>query len=139
MVWIVHAITLAGLIALGASFFLTKIPFVSQYGKILKIAGAIALVLGIYFEGGVSNEQRWRERVAELEAKIQASEEKSKDANEKIKTKVVTKLKVVKEQQIVIQEKIKEVAKIIDAKCEVPKEAIDILNQAAKDPTEAVK
>ena len=34
---------------------------------------------------------------------------------------------------------IKEVEKIIDAKCEVPKEAIDILNQAAKDPAEAIK
>jgi hypothetical protein len=38
-----------------------------------------------------------------------------------------------------VQERIKEVTKVLDAKCEVPKEAIDILNEAAKDPAEAIK
>ena len=70
MVWIVHLITLAGLLALGVSFFLTKVPLVGQYGRMLKIAGALALVLGIYLEGGVATEQRWRDRVTELEAKV---------------------------------------------------------------------
>ena len=139
MIWIVHLITLAGLAALGVSFFLTKIPFVSQYGKLLKIVGALALVLGIYLEGGVATEQRWRDRVAELEAKVQEAEKKSAIVNEVVKTKVVNKIKVVKEKEIVVQERIKEVTKVIDAKCEVPKEAIDILNEAAKDPAEAIK
>lgn len=139
MVLLVHALTLAGLVALGISFFLSNIPLIGQYGKILKIAGAIALVLGIYFEGGVATEQKWRDRVTELEAKVKEAEEKSAVVNEVVKTKIVNKVKVVKEREIVVQERIKEVEKIIDAKCEVPKEAIDILNQAAKDPAEAIK
>jgi len=139
MVWLVHLITLAGLAALGISFFLSNIPWIGQYGKILKIAGAIALVLGIYFEGGVATEQRWRDRVTELETKVKEAEEKSAVVNEVVKTKIVNKIKVVKEREIVVQEKIKEVEKLVDAKCEVPKEAIDILNEAAKDPAEAIK
>ena len=139
MVWLVHLITLAGLAALGISFFLSNSPLVGQYGKILKIAGAIALVLGIYFEGGVATEQKWRDRVTELEAKVKEAEEKSAVVNEVVKTKIVNKVKVVKEREIVVQEKIKEVEKLVDAKCEVPKEAIDILNEAAKDPAEAIK
>ena len=139
MVWLVHLITLAGLAALGISFFLSNIPWIGQYGKILKIAGAIALVLGIYFEGGVATEQKWRDRVTELEAKVKEAEEKSAVVNEVVKTKIVNKVKVVKEREIVVQEKIKEVEKLVDAKCEVPKEAIDILNEAAKDPAEAIK
>jgi hypothetical protein len=139
MVWLVHLITLAGLAALGISFFLSNIPWIGQYGKILKIAGAIALVLGIYFEGGVATEQKWRDRVTELETKVKEAEEKSAVVNEVVKTKIVNKIKVVKEREIVVQEKIKEVEKLVDAKCEVPKEAIDILNEAAKDPAEAIK
>jgi len=139
MVWIVHLITLAGLLALGVSFFLTKVPLVGQYGRMLKIAGALALVLGIYLEGGVATEQRWRDRVTELEAKVKEAEEKSAIVNEVVRTKIVNKVKVVKEKEIVVQERIKEVTKVLDAKCEVPKEAIDILNEAAKDPAEAIK
>ena len=139
MAWVVHLITLAGLAGLGMGYFLSHIPLVSQYEKILKIAGAIALVVGVYLQGGVATEQRWRDRVTELEARIKQAEEKSAVVNEVVKTKVVNKIKVVKEREIVVQERIKEVEKIIDAKCEVPKEAIDILNEAAKDPAEAIK
>ena len=139
MAWVVHLITLAGLAGLGMGFFLSHSPLVSQYEKILKIAGAIALVVGVYLQGGVATEQRWRDRVTELEARIKQAEEKSAVVNEVVKTKVVNKIKVVKEREIVVQERIKEVEKIIDAKCEVPKEAIDILNEAAKDPAEAIK
>jgi hypothetical protein len=69
-----------------------------------------------------------------LEAKVKVAEEKSAQANTKIEYKFIDKVKVVHDTQVVIQERIKEVEKIIDAKCEVPREAIDLLNQAAQTP-----
>ena len=59
-------------------------------------------------------------------------EEQSKQKNVEIQTIYRDKVKVVKEQQIVIQERIKEVEKKIDAECKIAPEAIDILNQAAR-------
>jgi hypothetical protein len=39
----------------------------------------------------------WRERVAEMEAKVAAAEEKSRETNKEIETKIVEKTKVIRE------------------------------------------
>jgi hypothetical protein len=67
-----------------------------------------------------------------MEAKVAAAEEKSKETNTVIQERVVTKIKRVKEVQVKNKEVIKQVEKIINAECTVPKEAIDILNAAAR-------
>jgi uncharacterized coiled-coil protein SlyX len=94
----------------------------------------VLLVSGVYFKGGYSVEMAWRERVAELEAKIAISEQQSKEVNEKIVTVYKDRVKVVKEKQIVVQEKIKTVEVMIDSVCKVTPESIDILNDAAANP-----
>jgi hypothetical protein len=55
------------------------------------------LSAGIYWYGGYGNEIAWRERVAEMEAKVAAAEKKSQEVNAKIETKVVEKTKVIRE------------------------------------------
>ena len=51
--------------------------------------------------------------------------------NEKIVTVYKDKIKVVKETQVVVQEKIKTVEVKIDSQCKITDDTIDILNQAA--------
>ena len=85
--------------------------------------------------GSYGTEMLWRERVKELEAKIKIAEEKSAQVNTVIKEKIVYKTKVIKQKEIEYIDRIKEVEKIIDAKCEIDPAAIDILNKAALDPT----
>jgi hypothetical protein len=91
----------------------------------------VLLVSGVYFKGGYSVEMEWRAKVAELESKVAVAEQKSKEVNTQIQTVYVDRVKVVKEKQIVIQEKLKTVEVKIDANCKVVPEAIDILNDAA--------
>jgi uncharacterized coiled-coil protein SlyX len=98
------------------------------------VISIVLLVAGVYFKGGYSVEMAWRERVAELEAKIAISEQQSKEVNEKIVTVYKDRVKVVKEKQIVVQEKIKTVEVMIDSVCKVTPESIDILNDAAANP-----
>jgi hypothetical protein len=83
-------------------------------------------------KGGYEVEMQWRNRVAEMEAKVAAAEAKSKETNTVIQERVVTKIKRVKEVQVKNREVIKQVEHIINAECTVPKEAIDILNAAAR-------
>ena len=92
------------------------------------------MILGVYFKGGYSVEVEWRERVKEVEAKVAVVEQKSQAANVVIQKVYVDKVKVVHDTKVVIQEKIIEKEKIIDAECKVAPEALDILNQAAKNP-----
>jgi len=129
---IVHIILAVGVIVFFVGSFASKFPFISAYGNIVKIVAGILLVAGLYFEGGIGIEQEWRNKVAEAEAKIKIAEEKAKQENVRIQTVYKDKVKIVKEQQIVIQERIKEVEKKIDAECKVAPEAIDLLNQAAR-------
>jgi hypothetical protein len=100
----------------------------------LQIISLILLIGGVYFKGGVGVEMEWRARVASLEAKVAIAEQQAKDANGKIVEKIVERVKVVKDTQVVIQEKLKTVEVKIDSQCKVVPEAITILNEAAANP-----
>jgi hypothetical protein len=128
---------IAGVVGFLLSFFLLNrllrwFPQLAPIHLLLQILSIVLLVGGVYFKGGYSTEAEWRARVAEMEQKIAEAEAKSQQTNTVIKTKIVNKIKTVKEYQIVYQDRIKEVEKIIDAECKVAPEAITILNDAAR-------
>lgn len=130
---IINLVLFAGLGLTVIGFFLVGwIPGLKNYKSLIQILGVVLLVAGIYWKGGYGVEMEWRAKVAELEAKLKTAEEKSAQINTVIKEKVVTKIQKVKEVRVKNQQIIKEVEKIIDAECRVPKEAIDVLNAAAR-------
>lgn len=134
--WIINTILVAGIVGFAASFFfgfvVRYLPQIAPYRMIIQVVSIILLVAGVYFKGGYSVEMEWRGRVAELEAKVQKAEAESKVANDNIKTVYVDKVRVVKETQVVVQEKIKTVEVKIDSQCKITSETVDILNEAAK-------
>jgi hypothetical protein len=135
LAWIINTILIVGIVGFVASFFfgfvVRWIPTIAPYHLLIQVISIVLLVGGVYFKGGYSVEMAWRERVAELEAKIAISEQKSKEVNEKIVTVYKDRVKVVKETQIVVQEKIKTVEVKIDSQCKITADTVDILNQAA--------
>jgi hypothetical protein len=132
LIWIVNTMLLVGIVGTIAGFFIKFIPFVNTYRLPVQIISIIILTAGVWLKGGYSTEMMWRERVAEMEAKIQIAEQKSQETNTVIKKVYVDRLKVVNQEKIVIQDRIVEKEKIIDAECKVAPEAISILNDAAK-------
>ena len=132
---IINLVLFSGLGLTVVGFFLVGwIPGARNYKTLIQILGVILLVAGIYWKGGYGVEMEWRGRVAELQAKIDAAEVKSKETNVIIQEKVITKVKHVKDTQIKIQKQIVEKEKLINGECEVPAEAIAILNKAAERP-----
>lgn len=119
---------------IAASWFITFIPLVNRYRFPTQVIGIVAFGLGAYLIGGLGVERMWRERVKELEAKVAVAEEKSKQTNTVIQEKIVYKTQVIKQQETVYVDRIKEVAKVIDAQCVVDPLAIDVLNKAATSP-----
>lgn len=136
LIWIVNAILIAGIIgtvvAFFFGFFVRYLPWIIPYRMLLQIVALVLLISGVYFKGGVGVEMSWRARVADMEAKVAKAEAASKTANENIKTVYVDKVRVVKETQVVIQEKIKTVEVKIDSQCKITTDTVDILNDAAK-------
>ena len=136
--WFWHVVTLGGVVALLTGALLGRIPFVKQYNLPIKLAGVVALSLGLWMEGGVANEAKWQAKVAELEAKVKLAEEAANNKNVEIQEKVVERTKVVREKgkdiiKYIDREVIKkeEIVKYIE-QCPVPKEIIDLHNQATE-------
>jgi len=135
--WIYWAIIAAGITGVLAGWIGKWIPFYGNYVKILQPVGIVLLVLGVWLRGGYDTEMAWRAKVAEAEARVAAAEQKSQETNTVIEQKIVEKTKVIKGKteyitQYLDREVVKkeEIIKYIE-QCPVPKEIIDIHNQAA--------
>jgi hypothetical protein len=131
------AIIAAGITGVLAGWLGKWIPFYGNYVKILQPVGIVLLVLGVWLRGGYDTEMAWRAKVAEAEARVAVAEQKSQETNTVIEQKVVEKTKVIKGKteyitQYLDREVVKkeEIIKYIE-QCPVPKEIIDIHNQAA--------
>jgi hypothetical protein len=132
---IINLVLFAGVGSTVVGFFLVGfVPGLRNYKTLIQILGVILLAVGIYWKGGYGVEMEWRSKVAEMEAKLKQAEEKSAKVNTVIETKVVTKVKHIKDVQVKLQKEIVEREKVINGECEVPAEAIEILNRAAERP-----
>ena len=134
LIFIINALLVAGLIGMVIGFIGGKIPFVGTYATIIKIVSIVLFCVGLYWKGGYSVEQDWRQRVAELEEKVKDAEEKSRQTNVVIETKYRDRVKTITETRERVVEKIKEREKVINAKCELDPSVISILNEASKKP-----
>ena len=132
-VWIYYIMLTAGLVFYVASKLVAWIPMMGQYKLPAELVGVVLLVVGAYFYGGYGVQSAWLARVAELEAKVKAAEEQSQKVNTVIQERVVTKIKVVKENVYVNREIIKEVAgKQLDASCSLPKSTVSLHDSASR-------
>lgn len=145
--WLLHwlpiglidfAVTLTltvGVLCAVAGFLLLRfVPFVNTYKIYFQLASVILLSLGLFWKGCLLTEADWRKQVEALNAKIKVAEEKSKEVNVVIKERIVTRVKVVKAVEYRNKEIIKYKEAEINQNCEVPKVAVDILNNAATNP-----
>ena len=137
LIWIYYTMLTAGLFGLAAGWIMKWIPGISVYKGPLQLAGVVLTAGSLYLLGGYSTEMAWRAKVAEAEARVAAAEQKSQETNTVIEQKIVEKTKVIKGKteyitQYLDREVVKkeEIIKYIE-QCPVPKEIIDIHNQAA--------
>ena len=137
---IVHIIFAIGVIGFFVGSFASKFPFISAYGNIVKIVAGVLLVVGLYFEGGLGVEQEWRRKVAEMQAKVAIAEQQSAKENVRIVEKIVKQTEYIKTRgEDIVKYVDREVVKY-DTKfapggqCEIPKEFIKAINDAAEAP-----
>lgn len=134
ILWFCNCLLIVGITLTVAGFFAHRIPLVWQYQLPFKVLGIALLSLGVYFRGGYSVEQAWRERVAEVEAKLKVAEEKSTKENTRIETRVVQKTEyITRRGQDIVQYVDREVAKY-DNTCVIPKPFVEAHNRAAEAP-----
>ena len=128
LIWVVNITCIVGLAATMGGFFLGWVPFVGRWKLPLQLLGIALLVAGVYWKGGYSTEMAWRDRVAEVEAKVKVAEAKAKQANTQVQTKIVTKIVKIQEKATVAKETIRRNKEVINRECKLSDEAISAYN-----------
>jgi hypothetical protein len=128
-VWLTYLLFAAGVILYVASKLVSWIPLMGRYRFPAELVGVLALVISAYFYGGVS----YREQIAEMKQKVRIAEEKSQQVNTVIETKIIEKVKVVKENVYITREIVKEVAgRQLDAQCSLPQSTVSLHDSASR-------
>jgi uncharacterized membrane protein (DUF106 family) len=134
----IHIIFGLGILGTISGFVLGFIPFVKTYQFAIQVCSILVLVFGVYLEGGLADYKEWELKVKEMEAKMAQAEAQSANKNVEIQEKIVEKTKVIREKgkdivKYIDKEVVKkeEVIKYIE-NCPVPKEIIDLHNQATE-------
>lgn len=134
--YLVNTILILGIIGTFLSFFVINrilrwFPVFANYFHIAQFISVAVLLVGVYFKGGYQTEADWRAKVEEAQAKADKAEAESRDANVKLEAERKKKQKVRVEYYATVKERIKEVEKLIDSKCELDSAVPKIHNDAA--------
>jgi hypothetical protein len=128
-VWLTYLLFGTGVILYVASKLVSWIPLMGQYRLPAELAGVVALIIAAYFYGGIS----YRDQIAEMKQQIQIAEERSQQVNTVIETKIIEKVKVVKENVYITREIVKEVAgQQLDAQCSLPQSTVSLHDSASR-------
>lgn len=130
--FVFHLIVLIGVVGVVAANFLGFIPFVYMYKTPIQLVAIVALVIGAYFEGGISVQGYWENKVSEAEKKVLEKQVESAEANTKVQYVYIEKTKVVHENKKQALDSVAKNASAMDAKCTIIPEVNTILNAAAK-------
>lgn len=149
--WFWNVLFMLGMIFVLASWAFKFIPFIGTYRLPIQIIGILSLITSIWFLGAASNEEKWQIKVKEAELKAKEAEYKAAELNDQLR-------RITEEKIVVRDEKTKTIVKYIDSwitkevlrevegpervkiekvieyieKCPIPKELLEIHNQAAK-------
>ena len=130
---LVHTALVLSIIGLIIGFFASKIPFIGTQGTLIKVCSIALLAVSLYFEGSISNDQKWKQKVAELQKAVEVAEAKAKEENVRIETKVVERIKHVRGKTEVVVARVPiYLTKEIDAKYPVPNSFVVFHDAAAR-------
>jgi len=134
ILWFCNSLLLAGIAMTVAAFFVKNIPIINQYRVPAQVLGIALLVLGVYFRGALAVETTWRERVAEVEARLVEAEKASAEATKGIDLKTQKQIESVRQRTTYIKQYVdREVVKY-DAGCVIPEPFVRAHNTAAEAP-----
>ena len=127
-VWLTYLLFGAGVVLYVASKLVSWIPLMGQYRLPAELVGVVALVIAAYFYGGIS----YREQIAEMKQRVKIAEEKSQQVNTVIETKIIEKVKVVKQNVYITREIVRDTAgQQLDGQCSLPRSTVSLHDSAS--------
>jgi hypothetical protein len=126
-----------GITVVLLSGILSHVPAISIYARFLKPVAGIITLLCVFMYGGAGVQAMWEEKVrlAQEEADKKAAQAEQLNKDLEIERKKKAQVRV--EYKEKIRTEIREVEKLIDAKCEIDPKVPELLNKAATNPEKA--
>jgi hypothetical protein len=129
---LIHGTVLLGLVLTFGGGLLKLLPVINPYASIAKQVGIVLLVIGVFFEGGLTVEKSYRARIAEMQAKIKEAEIQSAKANEKLAYEVSKNKELIKEKVNRNAKDIEAKREAINAECKLSDDAWVLYNRAVE-------
>ena len=127
--WLIMAVV--GVAFFFAAGILGRLPPFKVYAIFIKPLSVIIAVLGIYMYGGASINDHYQKLIKEYEQKIAIAEQKSAAVNTVIEERIKYQTQIIRDNEIVYQDRIIEVATEVDGQCKLDPRVAEILNGAA--------
>jgi hypothetical protein len=165
--FVIHLIFIAGVLGTIAGFVLGFIPMISRYKLPIQVISLVLLSAGLWFEGGLANEARYKAEHERLKAEIVRKEAEAKALNTKLSAasaerdaaiadrgdkiiqtvdryikgdpvQIVKEINLSDEERAKLQQQIEELQKA-EKECKIPSLLIEQVNAAAERPQGAKK
>lgn len=122
-----------GVIGIIVGTFGGIIPSLRPFSSLIKALSIVLVIASVYFYGSYSTEMQWRAVAAKLQAEIDKKNVVSAQVTQKIVTKYVDKVKIVKEKgDVIIREVPKYISEKSDTECVIPKSFVMLHDSASK-------
>jgi hypothetical protein len=130
--WAFHGMISVGIALIVSSWALKRISFVSQYNFPIYIIGTTLTIAGVWYSGMRESQTIWEARLKDMTAQVEIAEARSREVNTVIETKVVERVKIVKDTKNANKETAKLIARQLDSKCVVPESTVVLINSASQ-------
>lgn len=133
--WIFLVLLGMGVSGYLVTYFLKLVPI--PYKMAIQIGSIALIIFSTFMYGGSYNNDAWMVKVNEMQAKVDIAEAKVEEANIQLQTNFVERTRVIREKgddiiRYIDREVVKkeEIIRFVE-NCPIPKEIIDLHNQAA--------
>lgn len=127
--FVIHLIVIAGVFGIIASWFFGFLPFINQYKLPVQIISIIVLIIGIWFEGAISNNNSWLLKIKDMEVKVAQAETQSAEVNTILVETILKKEKIIKDKQNEIKSAIN---KYVTDECRLSNAAVILYNSSSQ-------
>lgn len=84
--WFWSLVLIIGVLGIIAAWILQKIPFISNNALAIKVISVLMLLVGVYFQGVIANEEKYKSEHERLKAEIEKAKQESQTSNDKLST-----------------------------------------------------
>jgi len=127
-----HILLGASILVFLVSTLFSNVPFLGGYTKLIQIISIVCLVFAVWSEGGIAKDNEYKEKIKDLQQKINKAEVDSEALNNKLYEAMLKHEQEIKNINDANRLRLKNKSSTLNLECKVNQDVIDILNDSAR-------